>query len=330
MAFTKMVEGSSADLRNDSSVTEFIIVGFPSTRDVEVSLFILFLSLYLLSVTGNIIIIMTLKMDTQLHTPMYFFLGNLSFLDVGYTTVTVPKLLSILLTGVRTIPFAGCLLQSYFFFFLGTAECFLLAVMAYDRYIAICYPLRYSVIMSQKVCVLLIIGSWVGGCMAPLVAAFLVISLPFCGPNIVNHFFCDIPPLLKLACVDTSITQKVIFLLSALVILGTFLSTVVSYLYIVITILRISSSEGRHKAFSTCASHLTVVSLYYGTVIFMYVSPTTRSSFNMNKIVAVVYSVVTPTLNPMIYSLRNQDMKKALKKILLKRRTHGKEFEWPK
>lgn len=325
-----MVEGSSADLRNDSSVTEFIIVGFPSTRDVEVSLFILFLSLYLLSVTGNIIIIMTLKMDTQLHTPMYFFLGNLSFLDVGYTTVTVPKLLSILLTGVRTIPFAGCLLQSYFFFFLGTAECFLLAVMAYDRYIAICYPLRYSVIMSQKVCVLLIIGSWVGGCMAPLVAAFLVISLPFCGPNIVNHFFCDIPPLLKLACVDTSITQKVIFLLSALVILGTFLSTVVSYLYIVITILRISSSEGRHKAFSTCASHLTVVSLYYGTVIFMYVSPTTRSSFNMNKIVAVVYSVVTPTLNPMIYSLRNQDMKKALKKILLKRRTHGKEFEWPK
>ncbi|XP_025048000.1 olfactory receptor 6M1-like [Alligator sinensis] len=325
-----MVEDSSADLRNDSSVTEFIIVGFPSTRDVEVSLFILFISMYLLSVTGNIIIIMTLKMDTQLHTPMYFFLGNLSFLDVGYTTVTVPKLLSILLTGVRTIPFAGCLLQSYFFFFLGTAECFLLAVMAYDRYIAICYPLRYSVIMSQKVCVLLIIGSWIGGCIAPLVAAFLVISLPFCGPNIVNHFFCDIPPLLKLACVDTSITQKVIFLLSALVILGTFLSTVVSYLYIVITILRIPSAEGRHKAISTCASHLTVVSLYYGTVIFMYVSPTTRSSFNMNKIVAVVYSVVTPTLNPMIYSLRNQDMKKALKKILLKRRTHGKEFEWPK
>ncbi|XP_044841003.1 olfactory receptor 6N1-like [Mauremys mutica] len=304
---------------NSSSVTEFIILGFPGTQKVQVSLFILFLAMYLLSITGNIAIIITIRMDSRLHTPMYLFLGNLSFLDMGYTSTTVPKLLSILLTEVKTIPFAGCLLQSYVFFFLGTAECFLLAVMAYDRYVAICYPLRYSTIMSKRVCKWLIIGSWIGGCLAPLVAAFLVISLPFCGPNVVNHFFCDIPPLLKLACVDTYRTQKAIFVLSALVILSTFLSTLVSYMYIVITILRIPSAEGQHKTFSTCTSHLTVVSLYYGTVIFMYVSPTARSSFNMNKIVAVVYSVITPTLNPMIYSLRNQDMKRALRKIFFKR-----------
>ncbi|XP_030395593.1 olfactory receptor 1468-like [Gopherus evgoodei] len=274
--------------------------------------------MYLLSITGNIAIIITLRMDRCLHTPMYLFLGNLTFLDMGYTSTTVPKLLSILLTEVKTIPLAGCLLQSYVFF-LYTAECFLLAVMAYDRYVAICYPLRYFTIMNKGVCMLLIISSWIGGCQEPLVAAFLVISLPFCGSNVVNHFFCDIPPLLKLACVDTYRTQKAIFMLSALVILSTFLSTPVSYMYIVITILRIPSAEGQHKTFSTCTSHLTVVSLYYGTVIFMYVSPTARSSFNMNRIVAVVHSVINPTLNPMIYSLRNQDMKRALWKIFFKR-----------
>ncbi|XP_030402304.1 olfactory receptor 1-like [Gopherus evgoodei] len=223
-------------------------------HSLQVSLFILFLAMYLLSFTGNITIIITLRMDSRLHTPMYLFLGNLSFLDMGYTSTTVLMLLSILLTEMKTIPLAGCLLQSYVFFFLGTAECFLFAAMAYDRYVAICYPLRYSTIMSKRVCMLLIIGSWIVGCLTPLVAAFLVISLPFCGAKVVNHF----------------------------------------------------------------TSHLTVVSLYYGTVIFMYMSPTAQSSFNMNKIVAVVYSVINPILNQMIYSLRNQDMK-ILRKIFFKR-----------
>ncbi|XP_062994339.1 olfactory receptor 6M1-like [Elgaria multicarinata webbii] len=291
------------------------------------SLFFLFLSMYLLTMTGNIIIIIAVKTDSHLQTPMYFFLGNLSILDIGYTSSTVPKLLSILLMEVHTISFVGCFLQSYFFFFLGTAECFLLASMAYDRYVAICYPLRYPTIMNKRVCVLIVIGCWTGGCLAPLVAAIIVVNLPFCGPNVINHFFCDIPPLLKLACIDTTLAQKVVFLLSAMVILSTFLSTVVSYIYITITILKIPSSHGRHKAFSTCASHLTVVSLYYGTVIFMYVSPTTRSSFDLNKIIAVVYSVVTPMLNPMIYTLRNQDMKTAVKKIILKMLISRKEFE---
>ncbi|XP_054849741.1 olfactory receptor 6M1-like [Eublepharis macularius] len=311
---------------NHTIVTKFIILAFPNTRKVEISLFFLFLIMYLLTMTGNIIIIITVKTDSHLQTPMYFFLGNLSLLDMGYTSSTVPKLLSILLTNVHTISLPGCFLQSYCFFFLGSAECFLLAVMAYDRYVAICYPLRYSTIMNRSVCVFLVIGCWAGGCLSPLVAAIVVINLPFCGPNVINHFFCDIPPLLNLACIDTSLTQKIVFLLSALVILSTFMSTVVSYIYITITIMKIPSSHGRHKAFSTCASHLTVVSLYYGTVIFMYVSPNTRSSFNMNKIIAVVYSVVTPMLNPMIYSLRNQDMKTALKKIILKIKVNGKEL----
>ncbi|XP_060111170.1 olfactory receptor 6M1-like [Heteronotia binoei] len=325
-----MLEKWPEEHRNETIVTKFIILGFPNTRKVEMSLFFIFLIMYLFTVMGNIIIIITVKTDSHLQTPMYYFLGNLSLLDMGYTSSTVPKLLSILLTNVHTISIAGCFLQSYCFFFLGSAECFLLAIMAYDRYVAICYPLRYPTIMNKRVCVLLVIGCWAGGSLSPLVAAIVVINLPFCGPNVINHFFCDIPPLLSLACIDTSLTQKIVFLLSAVVILSTFLSTVVSYIYITITILKIPSSHGRHKAFSTCASHLTVVSLYYGTVIFMYVSPTTRSSFNMNKIIAVVYSVVTPMLNPMIYTFRNQDMKTALKKVILKMNVSRKELRLSK
>ncbi|XP_070584440.1 olfactory receptor 6M1-like [Erythrolamprus reginae] len=198
--------------------------------------------------------------------------------------------------------------------------------MAYDRYIAICYPLRYSIIMNKRICVIFVIVCWIGGCIAPLIAAIMVINLPFCGPNKINHFFCDIPPLLKLACIDTSLIQQITFLLSSMVILSTFLCTIISYTYIGITILKIPSSHGRHKAFSTCASHRTVVSLYYGTVIFMYVSPTTRSSFDLNKVIAVIYSVVTPMLNPMIYTLRNQDMKTALKRLMFSLLINKKEF----
>ncbi|XP_039225302.1 olfactory receptor 6M1-like [Crotalus tigris] len=316
---------SSTEPQNQS-INMFLILGFPNTRKVEIALFFVFLTMYLLTVTGNIIIIITVNIDNHLQTPMYFFLGNLSLLDIGYTSSTVPKLLSILLMNVHLISLVGCLLQSYFFFFFGSAECFLLSVMAYDRYMAICYPLRYPIIMNRRICIVFVIVCWISGCVAPLVAAIMVINLPFCGTNIINHFFCDIPPLLKLACTDTSLIQQVTFLLSAMVILSTFLCTIISYIYIGITILKIPSSHGRHKAFSTCASHLTVVSLYYGTVIFMYVSPTTRSSFDLNKVIAVIYSVVTPMLNPMIYTLRNQDMKTALKRMF-RMLINRKEFE---
>ncbi|XP_007443459.1 olfactory receptor 6M1-like [Python bivittatus] len=317
---------SSTESQNQS-VTKFIILGFPNTRKVEIALFFVFLTMYLLTLTGNIIIIITVNTDSHLQTPMYFFLGNLSLLDVGYTSSTVPKLLSILLMNVHIISLVGCLLQSYCFFFFGSAECFLLAVMAYDRYVAICYPLRYPIIMNRRICIIFVIVCWISGCVAPLVAAIMVINLPFCGPNIINHFFCDIPPLLKLACIDTSLIQQINFLLSSMVILSTFLCTIISYIYIAVTILKIPSSHGRRKAFSTCASHLTIVSLYYGTVIFMYVSPTTRSSSDLNKIIAVIYSVVTPMLNPMIYTLRNQDMKRALKRIILRMLMSKKEPE---
>ncbi|KAM6448837.1 olfactory receptor 6M1-like [Liasis olivaceus] len=283
--------------------------------------------MYLLTLTGNIIIIITVNTDSHLQTPMYFFLGNLSLLDIGYTSSTVPKLLSILLMNMHTISLVGCISQSYFFFFLGSAECFLLAVMAYDRYVAICYPLRYPIIMNRRICIIFVIVCWICGCLSPLVGGLMLINVPFCGPNVINHFFCDIPPLLKLACIDTSLIQEVSFLLFTMVILSTFLCTIISYIYIAVTILKIPSSHGRHKAFSTCASHLTIVSLYYGTVIFMYVSPTTRSSSDLNKIIAVIYSVVTPMLNPMIYTLRNQDMKTALKRIILRMQISKKEFE---
>ncbi|KAK9397164.1 olfactory receptor [Crotalus adamanteus] len=320
---------SSTEPQNQS-ITTFLILGFPNTRKVEIALFFVFLTMYLLTVTGNIIIIITVNTDNHLQTPMYFFLGNLSLLDIGYTSSTVPILLSILLRNVHTISLVGCISQSYFFFFLGSAECFLLAVMAYDRYIAICYPLRYPTIMNRRICVIFVIICWISGCLSPLVAALMLIKLPFCGPKVINHFFCDIPPLLKLACIDTSQIQQIVFLLSAMVILSTFLCTIISYIYIGITILKIPSSHGRHKAFSTCASHLTVVSLYYGTVIFMYVSPTTRSSFDLNKVIAVIYSVVTPMLNPMIYTLRNQDMKTALTRIIFRIRIRKKELDLSK
>ncbi|XP_039225301.1 olfactory receptor 6M1-like [Crotalus tigris] len=318
------------DHRTNQSITTFLILGFPNTRKVEIALFFVFLTMYLLTVTGNIIIIITVNTDNHLQTPMYFFLGNLSLLDIGYTSSTVPNLLSILLRNVHTISLVGCISQSYFFFFLGSAECFLLAVMAYDRYIAICYLLRYPTIMNRRICVIFVIICWISGRLSPLVAALMLINLPFCGPKVINHFFCDIPPLLKLACIDTSQIQQIVFLLSAMVILSTFLCTIISYIYIGITILKIPSSHGRHKAFSTCASHLTVVSLYYGTVIFMYVSPTTRSSFDLNKVIAVIYSVVTPMLNPMIYTLRNQDMKTALTRIIFRIRIRKKELDLSK
>ncbi|KAM7150899.1 olfactory receptor 11L1-like [Macrochelys suwanniensis] len=302
---------------NHSTVTEFIILGFPATQDFQVLFFTIFLLIYLLTILGNILLLVTLWTEPHLHTPMYFFLSNLSVLEIGYTSVTVPKLLAIFLVRDRAISLTACLVQSYFFFFLGSTECFLLAVMAYDRYLAICNPLRYPMVMSSKMCARLALSSWGSGCLNPCIPIFLASRLQFCGA-IINHFFCDVQPVLSLSCTDPYVSANTIFISSTIIVLGSFLLTSLSYVCILVTILRMSSTKGHQKAFSTCTAHLTVVSLYYGTVIFMYISPAARKSMEINKLVAVVYSVVTPMLNPIIYSLRNEDVKKALRRMILR------------
>ncbi|XP_062992692.1 olfactory receptor 5B21-like [Elgaria multicarinata webbii] len=303
---------------NDTEVTTFIIVGFPGTRNIQILYFITFLLIYLLTLLGNIILLVTLKMESSLHTPMYFFLSNLAVLEIGYTSVTLPKLLAITLGGPKTISLTACLVQSYFFFFLGSTECFLLAVMAYDRYLAICNPLRYQTLMCNRACVCLALGSWMTGFLNPCPSTVLVSRLHFCG-SIINHFFCDVPPLLSLSCTNTYISKTIIFISSAVIVLGTFLMTMLSYACILATLLRMSSRKGQQKAFSTCTAHLTVVSLYYGTVIFIYVNPAGKQSMENNKVVSFIYSVVTPMLNPLIYSLRNEDVKKSLKRLILRK-----------
>uniref|UniRef100_A0A8C6XA50 Olfactory receptor n=1 Tax=Naja naja TaxID=35670 RepID=A0A8C6XA50_NAJNA len=313
----------------DNKSTRFIILGFSGNLEMHVLLFILFLTMYVMSLLGNALISIVIRLDPSLHMPMCYFIASLSLVDICYTSVTAPKMLVNFFSEDKSISFVGCAAQLYFLLSLGTTECFLLAAMAYDRFLAICNPLRYPLIMNKQLCACLVAGSWASGILLSL-AALMLINLPFCGPKVINHFFCDIPPLLKLACIDTSLIQQIIFLLSAMVILSTFLCTIISYIYIGITILKIPSSHGRQKAFSTCASHLTVVSLYYGTVIFMYVSPTTRSSFDLNKVIAVIYSVVTPMLNPMIYTLRNQDMKIAMTRIIFRMGIRKKELDLSK
>ncbi|XP_054849792.1 olfactory receptor 6N1-like [Eublepharis macularius] len=300
---------------NQTLVAEFIIIGFPNTREVELFFFSLFLLMYLLMFVENVIIILVIRLDYRLHTPMYFFIGNLSSLDIGFTTVTVPKMLVNIATENRTISISGCFTQLYIFYFLGSAECFLLASMAYDRYLAICNPLHYTTLMNKQMFSRLAFGSWLGGFLAPVLPSSFLFRLPFCGSNVINHFFCDAPPLLKLSCKDIFEAEIVNFIVGSLVLLTSFTFTLVTYVFIINTILHIPSSEGRKKAFSTCAVHLTIVSIFFGTTIFMYIRIKTISVFDFNKVVSVFYSVVTPVLNPIIYSLRNNDIKQGMKKM---------------
>ncbi|XP_077169475.1 olfactory receptor 5B21-like [Paroedura picta] len=313
----KMKDNMGLGKLNYTGISEFIIVGFPGNMNVQVFYFIAFLFIYLLTLLGNITLLCTLKAESSLHTPMYFFLSNLAVLEIGYTSVTLPKLLAISLAGARAISLTACLVQTYFFFFLGSTECFLLAVMAYDRYLAICNPLRYTVLMSSRVCLFLALGSWLTGFLNPWPAIVLFCRLHFCG-NIINHFFCDVPPLLNLSCSNTDFLRTTIFVSSVLIVLGTVLLTILSYACILATLLNMTSATGRQKAFSTCSAHLTVVSLYYGTVIFTYVNPTAKQSTEINKMVSFIYSVLTPMLNPIIYSLRNENVKKAVKRMMIR------------
>ncbi|XP_063159070.1 olfactory receptor 5AP2-like [Candoia aspera] len=303
-------------IQNATSVTEFILLGLSSDPQVELILFGVFLIIYLVAVVGNILILLVVSLDVRLHNPMYFFLGNLSVVDIGYTTSTVPKMLMNYLSNDKRISFLGCLSQMYFFIAFGGIECLLLGIMAYDRYAAICHPLHYGVLMRPKVCVWLAVAAWVLGLSNSGVHTGLMTLLSFCQDNVIQHFFCDIPPLFQLSCTDIQTNQIATFVVGGGVIMGSFLVTLLSYIYIVLAILRIRTKEGRRKAFSTCASHLTVVNIYFGTIIFTYIRPNSTYSQEQDHALPVLYGILTPMLNPMIYSLRNKDVQGALRKII--------------
>ena len=291
---------------------EFVLEGFEGGPQTQALLFALFLALYLVAVLGNLTMIVVITLDARLHSPMYFFLKNLSFLDLCYLSVIYPKALANTMSSSKVITFEGCIIQFFFFSLMGTTEAFLLAVMAYDRFVAICSPLHYPISMCPSVCARLVLGSYCGGCLNSILQTSFTFSLPFCSSDHIDHFFCDVPPLLKIACADTSINELVMFGICGLIIVGTTLVVLISYGYITGTILRMRSGGGRHKLFSTCGSHMTAVSLCYGTLFVMYAQPGAVESMKQGKVVSVFYTLVIPMLNPLIYSLRNKDVKDAL------------------
>ncbi|XP_049639521.1 olfactory receptor 12-like [Suncus etruscus] len=305
--------------RNYSEVTEFILLGFRTPPKFQILLFSMFLLIYMVTVVGNITMIIVINVDSKLQTPMYFFLKNLSYLDLCYSTVIAPKTLQNFLSNEKKISYNGCATQFFFFALFVTTEGFLLAVMAYDRLSAICFPLLYPVQMSNKACVRLVTGSYICGSINSIVQTGFTFSLRFCGENRLDHFFCDVPALIKISCVDTFVNQIVLFIISALIIISTTTIILVSYAYILATVLKIPSNQGRSKTFSTCGSHIAVVSLFYGTVFFMYAQPGAISSPQQDKIVAVLYTLVIPMLNPLIYSLRNRDVKNSVKRIFCRK-----------
>ncbi|XP_062974447.1 olfactory receptor 11L1-like [Elgaria multicarinata webbii] len=301
---------------NDTSAPEFILLGFPGLQKFRVLLFLTFLMIYLFELLGNALIILISNIDAGLRIPMYFFLSNFSFLEMCYTSVTIPRLLRDLLTGSHAISFQVCLTQMYFFFFFGTTEFFLLATMAYDRYLAICHPLQYPMLMDNHTCACLALGSWLSGFLTPFLPITYISQLPFNSSNQLDHFFCDTAPFIKLSTGNTFMANAMVFLVSAVVVLMSFLLTLTSYTLIVSTVCRIPSASGKLKAFSTCFSHLMVVTIFYGTVIFMYLCPHFGRASEMDKVVSVFYVIITPVLNPIIYTLRNKDVKRALQKVL--------------
>nr|XP_036868313.1 olfactory receptor 2A25 [Manis javanica] len=306
---------------NRTSVTEFVLLGFPLSQRIQVLLFGLFSLLYALTLLGNGAILGIISLNPQLHTPMYFFLCHLAAVDMAYACNTVPQMLVNLLRPARPISFAGCMAQTFLFLTFAHTECLLLVVMSYDRYVAICRPLRYSAVVSRKVCITLVGTSWVLGVLLALVHLGLLLPLRFCGPWKINHFFCEITAVLKLACADTHINELLVLAGAVSVLVGPFSSIVVSYIHILHAVLKIQSGEGRQKAFSTCSSHLCVVGLFYGSAITMYVGPRYGNSREQKKYLLLFHSLFNPMLNPLIYSLRNKEVKAALKRIFGKERT---------
>ncbi|XP_053119908.1 olfactory receptor 10S1-like [Hemicordylus capensis] len=300
---------------NQTKVTVFVLGGLPNTTQSPLLFFLIFLTIYILTVMGNFLILFTILSEPQLHgLPMYFFLCNLSVLDASLSSVTVPKILAgFMVSSYRAISFGGCIAQLYAFHFLASTECFLYTVMAYDRYLAICHPLNYATLMNRKVCFQLAVGTWLTGSFHAAIHASLTFRLPYCGPNQVDYFFCDIPPVLKLACADTVVNQTVILANIGVVAAGCLVLICVSYAYIASAILKIRTRQGRLCAFSTCSAHLTVVLLYYGPPVFIYMRPS--SSDSSYGPLAVFYTIITPMLNPFIYTLRNKEVQRALRKL---------------
>ncbi|XP_006896361.1 PREDICTED: olfactory receptor 2B2-like [Elephantulus edwardii] len=303
---------------NHSSLNDFILLGFSDRPWLETPLFVIFLVAYILALFGNISIILVSRLDAQLHSPMYFFVSNLSLLDLCYTTSTVPQMLVNLRGPKKTISYGGCIAQLYIFLALGSTECILLAIMAFDRYAAICKPLHYPVIMNQKRCTHMAIGTWISGFANSLVQSTLTVMTPRCGRRVMDHFFCEVPALLKLACTDTRVNEAELNVLGALLLLVPLTLIMGTYMFIARAVLKIRSAESRWKAFNTCASHMLVVFLFYFTAISMYVQPPSSYSRDRGKIMALFYGIVTPTLNPFIYTLRNKDVKAALHRALTK------------
>ncbi|XP_051710330.2 olfactory receptor 5A1-like [Oryctolagus cuniculus] len=306
--------------RNDSTVTNFILLGFSERPELQVMLFLLCLGIYFMTLAGNLGLIVLIRMDSHLHSPMYFFLGNLSFVDISYTSSVAPKMLCDFFQEQKVISFVGCAAQFFFFLGMGGTECCLLAAMAYDRYAAISNPLLYTALISPTICVGMAITAYAGGLLTGLVQTSSIFQLHFCEPRVINHFFCDLPPLLGLSCSSTFISQVVNFLVVCAVGGTSALVVLVSYGYIIATVMKIHSTQGRIKAFSTCASHLTTVILFYGSGLFSYLHSTVGYSRDQDKVASMFYSAVIPMLNPIIYSLRNKEIKDALKNIKERRK----------
>nr|XP_006130681.2 olfactory receptor 10C1-like [Pelodiscus sinensis] len=303
---------------NHTPWTHFILVGFADHPELRRVLFVVFLFCYLFTLTGNFLLILLTVADAALHTPMYFFLRNLSFLEISYTSVTLPKILATLLSEKEDISFLGCATQMYFLLFLGGTECYLLAAMAYDRYVAICHPLRYPLLMNRRVYTGLAAASWLTNLLVLMGHVAAIFTLPFCGSKEINHFFCDLPPVVKLACGDTHGTEIAILLVALFFVLLPFALILASYMRIITTILGMPSAEGRQKTFSTCSAHLLGVTLFYGAACAMYLKPKASHLPHGDKVFALLYSVVTPMLNPLIYSLRNKEVKEALRRLTQK------------
>ncbi|XP_074083907.1 olfactory receptor 8J2-like [Macrotis lagotis] len=301
---------------NLSHVNAFVLIGVSERPELQVPLFFIFLAIYGVTVTGNVGIITLTSIDSKLQTPMYFFLRHLAIINLGNSTVIAPQMLVNFLVEKKTISYYGCAAQLGGFLVFIVAEIFMLAAMAYDRYVAICNPLLYMVVVSRKICFLLVVLTYIYSLITALTVTSCVFSMSYCSSNVINHFYCDNVPLLALSCSDTYIPEKAVFTFSGTNLFFSMIIVIVSYFYIILAILRIRSAEGRKKAFSTCASHMMAVTVFYGTLLFMYLQPRTNHSLDTDKMASVFYTLVIPMLNPMIYSLRNKDVKEALKRTL--------------
>ncbi|XP_065801615.1 olfactory receptor 8H1-like [Muntiacus reevesi] len=306
--------------RNITHVSDFILMGLTDSEEIRLVLCTLFLLIYLITVLGNVGMILIICLDSQLHTPMYFFLSHLSFLDLSYSSVITPKTLDNLLTSIKNISYTNCFTQMYCFVFLGATECFLLSSMAYDRYAAICNPLHYPVVMSARRCCSLVFGSYLFGFTDSIVNVLCMNKLHFCDSNVIYHFFCDVPPVLALSCTDTRDIEITISIFAGSTLVVSLITISVSYVSILSTILKITSTSEKQKAFSTCASHLLGVTIFYSTMVFTYLKPRKSYSLGKDQVASVFYTIVIPMLNPLIYSLRNKEVKNAVSRVIQKRK----------